>query len=31
MLGFGPLEELLEIDGIADIMINGPENSPRIN
>ena len=25
MLGFGPLEELLEIDGIADIMINGPE------
>jgi pilus assembly protein CpaF len=25
MLGFGPLEELLAIDGIADIMINGPE------
>lgn len=25
MLGYGPLEELLEIDGIADIMINGPE------
>jgi pilus assembly protein CpaF len=25
MLGFGPLEELLEMDGIADIMINGPE------
>ena len=25
MLGFGPLEELLEVDGIADIMINGPE------
>jgi len=25
MLGFGPLEELLEQDGIADIMINGPE------
>lgn len=25
MLGFGPLEELLEIDGIADIMINGPD------
>ncbi|MEM8832973.1 MAG: ATPase, T2SS/T4P/T4SS family [Pseudomonadota bacterium] len=24
MLGFGPLEELLEMDGIADIMINGP-------
>lgn len=25
MLGFGPLEELLEVDGIADIMINGPD------
>lgn len=25
MLGYGPLEELLEIDGIADIMINGPD------
>ncbi|MCC7304788.1 MAG: CpaF family protein [Alphaproteobacteria bacterium] len=25
MLGFGPLEELLAIDGIADIMINGPD------
>ncbi len=25
MLGFGPLEELLSIDGIADIMINGPK------
>ncbi|MDY0008250.1 MAG: CpaF family protein [Bdellovibrionales bacterium] len=25
MLGFGPLEELLEMDGIADIMINGPK------
>lgn len=25
MLGFGPLEELLERDGIADIMINGPK------
>lgn len=25
MLGFGPLEELLEQDGIADIMINGPD------
>ncbi len=25
MLGFGPLEELLEQDGIADIMINGPK------
>ncbi|MBP7721607.1 MAG: CpaF family protein [Alphaproteobacteria bacterium] len=25
MLGFGPLEELLEIDDIADIMINGPD------
>ena len=25
MLGFGPLEELLEMDGIADIMINGPD------
>jgi pilus assembly protein CpaF len=25
MLGFGPLEELLERDDIADIMINGPE------
>ena len=25
MLGFGPLEELLAIDGIADIMINGPK------
>jgi len=25
MLGFGPLEELLEMDGIADIMINGPQ------
>ena len=25
MLGFGPLENLLEMDGIADIMINGPE------
>lgn len=25
MLGFGPLETLLEMDGIADIMINGPE------
>lgn len=25
MLGFGPLEELLAMDGIADIMINGPK------
>jgi pilus assembly protein CpaF len=25
MLGFGPLEELAEIDDIADIMINGPD------
>ncbi len=25
MLGYGPLESLLEQDGIADIMINGPE------
>jgi pilus assembly protein CpaF len=25
MLGFGPLETLLEQDGIADIMINGPD------
>ncbi|MES2729110.1 MAG: CpaF family protein [Pseudomonadota bacterium] len=25
MLGFGPLETLLDEDGIADIMINGPE------
>lgn len=25
MLGFGPLEELLSQDGIADIMINGPK------
>jgi pilus assembly protein CpaF len=25
MLGFGPLEELLAEDGIADIMINGPK------
>lgn len=25
MLGFGPLETLLEEDGIADIMINGPD------
>ncbi len=25
MLGYGPLEALLEMDGIADIMINGPE------
>ncbi len=25
MLGFGPLEELLARDGIADIMINGPK------
>lgn len=25
MLGYGPLESLLEMDGIADIMINGPE------
>lgn len=25
MLGFGPLEELLERDDIADIMINGPD------
>lgn len=25
MLGYGPLETLLEMDGIADIMINGPE------
>ncbi|MFN7114797.1 MAG: CpaF family protein [Alphaproteobacteria bacterium] len=25
MLGFGPLEELLEMEGIADIMINGPK------
>ncbi len=25
MLGFGPLEELLAQDGIADIMINGPK------
>ena len=25
MLGYGPLEALLERDGIADIMINGPE------
>ena len=25
MLGYGPLEELLEMDGIADIMINGPD------
>jgi pilus assembly protein CpaF len=25
MLGFGPLETLLERDGIADIMINGPD------
>lgn len=25
MLGYGPLEELLEQDGIADIMINGPD------
>ena len=25
MLGFGPLESLLERDGIADIMINGPD------
>ena len=27
MLGFGPLEELLEMDGIADIMINGPDTT----
>lgn len=27
MLGFGPLEELLERDDIADIMINGPETT----
>ena len=27
MLGFGPLEELLEMDGIADIMINGPKTT----
>ncbi len=27
MLGFGPLEELLERDGIADIMINGPDTT----
>lgn len=27
MLGFGPLEELLEMDGIADIMVNGPETT----
>jgi len=25
MLGFGPLEPLLEMEGIADIMINGPD------
>lgn len=25
MLGFGPLEDLLDRDGIADIMINGPD------
>jgi len=25
MLGFGPLEELLSMEGIADIMINGPK------
>lgn len=27
MLGFGPLEELLEMDGIADIMVNGPDTT----
>jgi Flp pilus assembly CpaF family ATPase len=27
MLGYGPLEELLERDDIADIMINGPRRS----
>lgn len=27
MLGFGPLEELLERDGIADIMVNGPDTT----
>ncbi|MCB9990824.1 MAG: CpaF family protein [Rhodospirillales bacterium] len=27
MLGYGPLETLLEQDGIADIMINGPETT----
>lgn len=27
MLGYGPLEVLLEQDGIADIMINGPETT----
>lgn len=27
MLGFGPLEPLLEMDGIADIMINGPDTT----
>jgi len=27
MLGFGPLEELLERDDIADIMINGPDTT----
>ena len=27
MLGYGPLESLLEMDGIADIMINGPDTT----
>lgn len=27
MLGYGPLESLLEQDGIADIMINGPDTT----
>jgi pilus assembly protein CpaF len=27
MLGFGPLEPLLEMEGIADIMINGPDTT----
>ena len=27
MLGFGPLEELLERDDIADIMVNGPDTT----
>jgi len=27
MLGYGPLETLLEQDGIADIMINGPDTT----
>lgn len=27
MLGYGPLESVLEMDGIADIMINGPDTT----